>query len=57
MRGLNDFEAFLFDEACLVAVEVENQQREEKEKAQKVKEKREKQFQKDMAETFAGDDT
>jgi hypothetical protein len=36
---------------------VENQQREEKEKAQKEKEKREKQFQKDMAETFAGDDT
>jgi hypothetical protein len=36
---------------------VENQQREEKEKAQKEKEKREKQFQKDMAETFAEDDT
>jgi len=36
---------------------VENQQREEKEKQQKEKEKREKQFQKDMAETFAGDDT
>jgi len=36
---------------------VENQQREEKEKAQKVKEKREKQFQKDMAETFAEGDT
>jgi hypothetical protein len=36
---------------------VENQQREEKEKAQKEKEKREKQFQKDMAETFAGNDT
>nr|DAX65599.1 MAG TPA: hypothetical protein [Caudoviricetes sp.] len=36
---------------------MENQQREEKEKAQKEKEKREKQFQKDMAETFAGNDT
>nr|DAQ86386.1 MAG TPA: hypothetical protein [Caudoviricetes sp.] len=36
---------------------MENQQREEKEKAQKEKEKREKQFQKDMAETFAEDDT
>nr|WP_298680201.1 hypothetical protein [uncultured Treponema sp.] len=47
----------MFDEACLVAVEAENQQREEKEKAQKAKEKREKQFQKDMAETFAEDDT
>ncbi|QUY18382.1 hypothetical protein GWP40_08680 [Treponema vincentii] len=47
----------MFDEACLVAVEGENQQREEKEKAQKAKEKREKQFQKDMAETFAEDDT
>jgi hypothetical protein len=47
----------LFDEACLVAVEGENQQREEKEKKKRSEEKRQKQFQKDMAETFAGDDT
>ena len=57
IRGLNDFEAFLFDEACLVAVEADNRLQEAKRKKEAAEEKDKKQFQKDMEDIFAGDDT
>lgn len=56
-QKLNRAEAFLFDEACLVAVETENKEIEDRRKKQKEKEKRDAEFKKDMGKIFSGNDT
>lgn len=64
IKGLNDYEAFVFDEACLVAVEADNrriekQQKEEREREEKEKKEREKQtrFIESMNTSFSGGDS
>ena len=64
ITGLDDFEKFVIDEACIVAVEADNKRLEkqrkeqEKENARIRKEKEEKEmFMKNMNKTFSGNDT
>lgn len=61
---LDDFEKFIIDEACIVAVEADNKRLEkqrkerEKEEAKIRKEREEKEmFMKNMNKTFSGNDT
>ena len=49
-------EALMFDEACLVAVEINNQLNEEKRKKTKDIIKKEETFQKDMSRLFEKDE-
>jgi len=49
-------EALMFDEACLVAVEINNQLNDEKRKKNEEIRKKEEEFQKDMAKLFETND-
>ena len=49
-------EALMFDEACLAAVEINNQLSEEKKKKENASKKREAEFQKDMNRLFENED-
>lgn len=49
-------EALMFDEACLVAVEINNQLNEEKKKKDHATKKKAEDFQKDMARLFEDED-
>jgi len=49
-------EALMFDEACLVAVEINNQLNEEKKKKDHASKKKEDEFQSDMARLFEDED-
>ena len=49
---LSHFSAFLLDEACAVAVEAGNKERDEKEKREKEEKKRAEQFQREMDKSF-----
>ncbi len=49
-------QALMFDEACLVAVEINNQLNEEKRKKKNNAKKKQEDFQKDMARLFENED-
>lgn len=49
-------EALMFDEACLVAVEINNQLNDEKRKKNEEIRKKEEEFQRDMAKLFENEE-